>query len=69
MTMSTSLMFDRAITQMGLTQDRLTKSQMQLTTGKELIKPSDAPEQSVNINRLKSAIDRQKSYLDPIRTV
>jgi flagellar hook-associated protein 3 FlgL len=69
MTMSTSLMFDRAISQMGLTQDRLSKAQMQLTTGKELLKPSDAPEQSVNINRLKSAIDRQKSYLDTIRTV
>jgi flagellar hook-associated protein 3 len=69
MTMSTSLMFDRAIAQMGLTQDRLSKSQMQLTTGKELLKPSDAPEQSVNINRVKSAIDRQKSYLDTIRTV
>jgi flagellar hook-associated protein 3 FlgL len=62
-------MFDRAISQMGLTQDRLSKAQMQLTTGKELLKPSDAPEQSVNINRLKSAIDRQKSYLDTIRTV
>ena len=69
MTMSTSLMFDRAISQMGLTQDRLSKSQMQLTTGKELLKPSDAPEQSVNINRLKSAIDRQKSYLVTINTV
>jgi len=69
MPMSTSLMFDRAINQMGLTQDRLSKSQLQLTTGKEILKPSDAPEQSANVTRLKSAIDRQKSYLATINAV
>lgn len=69
MTMSTSLMFDRAINQMGLTQDRLSKTQMQLSTAKEILKPSDAPDKSAVITRLKSAITRQQSYLDTVRSV
>lgn len=62
-------MFDRAISQMGITQDRLSKTQMQLTTSKEVIKPSDAPDQSAAITRLKSAIARQDSYTATVKTV
>lgn len=66
---STNLSFDRAISQMGITQDRLSKLQMQLTTSKEVIKPSDAPDKSAAITRLKSAIARQESYGDTMRIV
>jgi flagellar hook-associated protein 3 FlgL len=62
-------MFERAINQMGLTQDRLSKTQMQLSTAKEILKPSDDPDKSAGIIRLKSVIARQQSYLDTIRSV
>ncbi len=66
---STNLRFDRAIEQMGVTQDRLSKTQMQLTTSKQVIKPSDAPDKSAQITRLKSAISRQESYVDTMNQV
>ena len=69
MEMSTNLYFDRAISQMGLTQDRLAKTQMQLSTTKQVIKPSDAPDDSATITRLKSAIERQNAYVDTINAV
>jgi flagellar hook-associated protein 3 FlgL len=69
MQVSTSLMFDRAIAQMGITQDRLSKTQTQLSTTKQINKPSDAPDQAATISRLKSAIDRQNSYVATINSV
>lgn len=69
MEMSTNLFFDRAISQMGLTQDRLAQTQTQLSTAKQVIKPSDAPDKSSTISRLKSAIDRQESYVNTINAV
>lgn len=69
MQVSTSLMFDRAIAQMGITQDRLSKTQTQLSTTKQINKPSDAPDQAAIITRLKSAIDRQNSYVSTINSV
>jgi len=62
-------MFDRAIAQMGITQDRLSKTQTQLSTTKLINKPSDAPDQAATITRLKSAIDRQNSYVTTINSV
>jgi flagellar hook-associated protein 3 FlgL len=62
-------MFDRAIAQMGITQDRLSKTQTQLSTTKQINKPSDAPDQAATITRLKSAIDRQNSYVMTINSV
>lgn len=69
MQMSTNLKFDRAIAQMGITQDRLAKTQMQLSTSKKVIKPSDAPDQSAQITRLKSAITRQENYVSTINQI
>jgi len=67
--MSTSLKFDRAISQMGVTQDRVAKTQMQLTTSKQIIKPSDAPDKSSEITRLRSVIERQNSYVSTMKQV
>jgi len=67
--MSTSLKFDRAISQIGVTQDRVSKAQMQMTEGKQILKPSDAPDKSSQITRLRSAIDRQESYVATIKQV
>jgi flagellar hook-associated protein 3 FlgL len=69
MQMSTNLKFDRAIAQMGITQDRLAKTQMQLTTTKKINKASDAPDQSAQITRLKSAITRQENYVSTINQI
>lgn len=69
MQMSTSLKFERAINQMGVTQDRLSKTQLQLSSSKEVLKPSDAPDKTATITRLNTVIDRQQSYLDTINTV
>ena len=69
MQMSTNLKFDRAIAQMGVTQDRLAKTQMQLTTAKKINKASDAPDQAVQVTRLKSAITRQENYVSTINQI
>ncbi len=69
MTMSTSLIFDRATERMGITQNRLSKTQAQLTTSKQVIQPSDAPDKSAAITRLKTQLARQQSYQDTINTV
>lgn len=69
MQISTSLMFDRAIAQMGVTQDRLSQTQLQLSSGKQVLRPSDAPDKSATITRMKSVIERQQSYLDTMNTV
>lgn len=66
---STSLKFERAIGQMSVTQDRLAKTQLQLSTTKQVLKPSDAPDKSAEISRLKSAIGRQTSYIDTMKQV
>jgi len=62
-------MFDRAIAQMGITQDRISKTQTQLSTTKQINKPSDSPDQAATVTRLKSAIDRQNSYVATINSV
>ncbi len=66
---STTLKFDRAIQQMGVTEDRLSKTQMQLSTTKQVLKPSDAPDKSAEISRLKSAVGRQQSYIATMKQV
>lgn len=66
---STTLKFDQAVSRLGTTQDRIAKTQLQMTEGKQVLKPSDAPEKSAQITRLKSAIDRQNSYIDTIKQV
>ncbi len=62
MKISTSLMYDRAVSQMTSSQNRLAESQAQLSSGKNVLRPSDAPDQATAIQRLKSVIDRQKSF-------
>lgn len=66
---STTLKFEQAVSRLGITQDRVSKTQLQLTEGKQVLKPSDAPDKSAEITRLKSAIDRQKSYISTIGQV
>ena len=62
MKISTNLMFERATTQMTSSQTNLAKSQAQLAQGKQIINPSDAPDQASTVQRLKSILSRQDSY-------
>lgn len=68
MKISTNYMFDRATTRMSDVQQRLTTAQAKMSTGKEVIAPSDAPEQASAIQRLRDAVTRQESHLTTLAT-
>ncbi len=68
MKISTSYLFDRATGQMAEVQNRLAKIQAQAAQGKQVIAPSDAPEQAAAIQRLKSAVARQDDFLNTMDT-
>ena len=69
MKISTHLMFERASHQMTSAQTNLAKSQAQLAQGKQIINPSDAPDQASTVQRLKSILTRQDSYQTALNTV
>ena len=69
MKISTHLMFDKATKQMTTSQTNLAKSQAQLAQGKQIINPSDAPDQASTVQRLKSILARQDSYQTALNTV
>jgi len=69
MKISTHLMFDKATKQMTTSQTNLAKSQAQLAQGKQIINPSDAPDQASTVQRLKSSLARQDSYQTALNTV
>ena len=62
MTISTQLFFDQSVSQMRQQQGRVNDIQAQVATGKQVIKPSDAPDQAVVIARLKSALSKQEGF-------
>ena len=62
MKVSTSLFFDRSVDQMVGGQSNLAKTQMRLSSSKNVVNPSDAPNQATAIQRLKSVIGRHESY-------
>jgi flagellar hook-associated protein 3 FlgL len=69
MKISTQLLFERATKQMTTSQNNLAKSQAQLAQGKQIINPSDAPDQAATIQRLKSILTRQDSYQSALNNV
>lgn len=69
MQVSTSLQFDRASQQMVSIQNDLAKSQAQISAQKQVINPSDAPDQAAIITRLKSVITRQDTYTTALNQV
>ena len=54
MKVSTSMFFDKASKQLGNVQGGLAKTQEQLSTGKQINKPSDEPDKASLITRLES---------------
>ncbi len=69
MKISTHLLFEKATKQMTTSQNNLAKSQAQLAQGKQIINPSDAPDQASTVQRLKSILTRQDSYQTALNTV
>lgn len=64
MKVSTSYLFDRGTSQMADVQNRLAKIQAQVAQGKQVIAPSDAPEQAATIQRLKAVVAKQDDFLN-----
>jgi flagellar hook-associated protein 3 FlgL len=69
MKISTALLFNRAADRMSLLQVQLGKSQRQLSTGMEVEKPSDAPNQMATIARLNSLQARHDNYLSNMNLI
>lgn len=69
MKISTNYLFDRATQQMGTAQANLSKTQAQIAAAKQVLNPSDAPDQAAAIQRLKSVIGRQDSHTRALNTI
>ena len=69
MKISTSYLYDRSITQMSTVQSDLAHTQAQVSAGKQVLNPSDAPDQAAAIQRLKSVLSKQDSYSKTLTTV
>lgn len=63
------MFFDNASYQLGNIQGSLAKTQEQLSTGKQINKPSDQPDKASLITRLESELARQASYQSNLKTV
>lgn len=69
MTISTNLLFSRAVEQMGQQKTKMSELQEQVSTGRKLVRPSDAPELAVNLARIKSSISQLDAYKDSLNSV
>jgi flagellar hook-associated protein 3 FlgL len=54
---------------MGDVQAKLTKVQEQMSTGLQIVKPSDSPDKAALVTRLESELARQSSYQDTLKAV
>lgn len=69
MKISTNFFFDRASQQLVKAQNQVATTQAQMSSGKQLIRASDAPDQAVAIDRMRTAISRQESLSDNLKTI
>lgn len=69
MKISTSLFLNRAAGQIGDIQGSLSKIQEQLSTGKEIVRPSDAPDKAAVVTRLESALSKQDNYKSALNMI
>ena len=54
---------------LGDVQANLSKTQEQLSTGKQIVKPSDEPDKAALVTRLESEVARQSSYQEALKSV
>ena len=66
MKVSTNYMFDRATQRMTAVQQRLNATQARLADGKQILSPSDAPEQTAAVQRLHTEIAKQQGHSDTL---
>ena len=69
MKVSTSMFFDKSSTMLSNVQGSLAKTQEQLSTGKQITKPSDVPEKAAVVTRIESELARQTSYQNSLKMV
>ena len=69
MQISTGQIFQRGADQMSAQKSKVTEMQAKLSSGKQVIRPSDDPEQAGTIQRIKSASARQDSYEKTLNTM
>jgi flagellar hook-associated protein 3 FlgL len=69
MKVSTSQIFERAMTQMSTQQAKVSDLQTQLATGKQILRPSDDPDKAGVIQRLTSANMRLEGYQNNLTAV
>lgn len=69
MKISTSLFLDRAASQIGTIQGSLSRTQEQLSTGKEIVRPSDEPDKAAVVTRLESALSKHDNYKSALNMV
>lgn len=69
MKISTNFFFDRASQQLTRAQNQVATTQAQMSSGKQLLRASDAPDQAVAIDRLRTAISRQETLSDNLKTI
>ncbi len=62
MKISTSFLFDRATERMSTIQNKLATTQAQMAESKQILSPSDAPDQAAAIQRLRGEVERQDSH-------
>jgi flagellin-like hook-associated protein FlgL len=67
MKVSTSYLFDRATERMSKLQNQLATTQAQMSVSKQILSPSDAPDQAAAIQRLKGARCRSRCVATPPR--
>lgn len=69
MQISTAQMFARGVDQMSEQKTKVTEMQAKLSTGKQIINPSDDAEKAGTIQRIKTAAGRQDSYEKTLNTM
>ena len=69
MKISTPLYFNRSTQMLSDVQNKLAKTQEQLSTGKQIVKPSDEPDKAALVTRLDTQIARHQGYLDTLGAV
>ncbi len=67
MKVSTSYLFDQATDRMSIIQNRLAKTQAQMAETKQVLNPSDAPDQAAAIQRLQGEINRQENNASALK--
>jgi flagellar hook-associated protein 3 FlgL len=69
MKISTTLFLDRAAGQIGNIQGSLSKIQEQLSTGKEIVRPSDEPDKAAAVTRLETYLSKHDNYKSALNLV